>query len=66
MNLKESGVQFLALDIPEANTMIIGVLALIAQHEADAISARTKAALAARKAFSNSRYRVAGNRLIGV
>jgi DNA invertase Pin-like site-specific DNA recombinase len=50
MNLKDSGVQFEALDIPGANTMTVGVLALVAQHEAEAISARTKAALAARKA----------------
>lgn len=50
MNLKGSGVQFEALDIPGANTMTIGVLALVAQHEAEAISSRTKAALAARKA----------------
>ena|ERR1700722_11400946 len=50
MNLKDSNVQFEALDIPGANTMTVGVLALVAQHEAEAISARTKAALAARKA----------------
>jgi DNA invertase Pin-like site-specific DNA recombinase len=50
MNLKDSGVQFEALDIPGANSMTVGVLALVAQHEAEAISQRTKAALAARKA----------------
>lgn len=50
MNLKDSGVQFEALDIPGANTMTVGVLALVAQHEAEAISARTKSALAARRA----------------
>jgi DNA invertase Pin-like site-specific DNA recombinase len=50
MNLKDSGVQFEALDIPGANSMTVGVLALVAQHEAEAISARTKAALAARRA----------------
>lgn len=46
-NLKDSGVRFEALDIPGANSMTVGVLALVAQHEAEAISARTKAALAA-------------------
>lgn len=50
MNLKDSGVQFEALDIPGANSMTVGVLALVAQHEAEAISKRTKDALAARRA----------------
>ena len=50
MNLRDSSVQFEALDIPGANSMTVGVLALVAQHEAEAISARTKVALAARKA----------------
>lgn len=50
MTLRDSGVEFVAADLPEANTMTIGVMALVAQHEAEAISARTKAALAAAKA----------------
>jgi DNA invertase Pin-like site-specific DNA recombinase len=50
MTLKDSGVGFLAADLPEANTMTVGVMALVAQHEREAISARTKAALAAAKA----------------
>lgn len=50
MNLRDSGVQFEALDIPGANAMTVGVLALVAQNEAEAISSRTKAALAARRA----------------
>jgi DNA invertase Pin-like site-specific DNA recombinase len=50
MNLKDSGVQFEALDIPGANSMTVGVLALVAQHEAEAISKRTRDALAARRA----------------
>ena len=36
--------------MPEANTLTIGSLALVAQAEREAISARTKAALAAAKA----------------
>jgi DNA invertase Pin-like site-specific DNA recombinase len=39
-----------AADLPEANTMTVGVMAVVAQHEREAISARTKAALAAAKA----------------
>ena len=50
MNLRDSGVRFEALDIPGANSMTVGVLALVAQHEAEAISKRTTDALAARKA----------------
>lgn len=50
MNLRESGVEFKALDLPDVTTLTLGVLATIAQHERETISARTKAALAARKA----------------
>src|SRR5262249_24143562 len=50
MTLRDSGVEFVSADLPEANTMTIGVMALVAQHEAEMISARTKAALAAAKA----------------
>ncbi len=50
MNLRDSQIKFQALDIPEANTLTLGVLAVLAQHERELISARTRAALAARKA----------------
>jgi DNA invertase Pin-like site-specific DNA recombinase len=50
MNLRDSGVKFQALDIPEANTLTLGVMALLAQQERELISSRTKAALAARRA----------------
>jgi DNA invertase Pin-like site-specific DNA recombinase len=50
MNLRDSGVKFQALDIPEANTLTLGILSVLAQHERELISARTKAALAARRA----------------
>lgn len=49
-NLRDSGVKFQALDIPEANTLTLGVMAVLAQHEREIISGRTKAALAARRA----------------
>lgn len=50
MTLRDSGVEFIAADLPEANTMTVGVMALVAQHEREAISARTRSALAAAKA----------------
>lgn len=50
LSLRDSGVRFQALDIPEANTLTLGVMALLAQQERELISQRTKAALAARKA----------------
>jgi DNA invertase Pin-like site-specific DNA recombinase len=48
--MRDQGVKFQALDIPEANTLTLGVFAAMAQHEREIISARTKAALAARRA----------------
>ena len=48
--LQNDSVQFQALDIPEANTLTLGVMIAMAQHEREIISQRTRAALAARKA----------------
>lgn len=48
--LKESGVNFVACDLPELNTLTLAVVAGLAQYEAELISARTKAALGAKKA----------------
>ena len=49
-NLMESGVEFTAVDFPQANRLTIHILAAVAEHEAVMISARTKAALAAAQA----------------
>jgi DNA invertase Pin-like site-specific DNA recombinase len=46
----ESGVEFVAVDFPQANRLTVHILAAVAEHEASMISARTKAALAAGKA----------------
>lgn len=48
--LMESGVRFVAVDMPEADNLTIHVMAAVAEREAQLISGRTKAALAARKA----------------
>jgi DNA invertase Pin-like site-specific DNA recombinase len=49
-NLMESGVEFVAADMPMANRLTVHVLAAVAEHEREMISQRTKAALAATKA----------------
>ena len=43
--LKDSGVDFVCADMPDANTLTIGIFAVLAQHERELISSRTKAAL---------------------
>jgi DNA invertase Pin-like site-specific DNA recombinase len=48
--LKDSGVDLAAADMPDMNTLMFGIMATVAQHEREQISARTKAALAAAKA----------------
>jgi DNA invertase Pin-like site-specific DNA recombinase len=48
--LMESGVEFIAVDMPEANRLTIHILAAVAEHERETISQRTKAALQAAKA----------------
>lgn len=48
--LRDSGVEFVCADMPEANTLSIGIFATMAQYERELISERTKAALAAKKA----------------
>jgi DNA invertase Pin-like site-specific DNA recombinase len=49
LNLRDSGVDFLACDMPDANKLTIGIMALVAEQERDWISERTKAGLAAAK-----------------
>lgn len=50
LGLEKAGVEFIACDMPAANKLTIGIMALVAQQEREMISARTKAALAAAKA----------------
>lgn len=50
LGLQKAGVEFVAVDMPSANRMTVGIMALVAEEERRMISARTKAALAAAKA----------------
>jgi DNA invertase Pin-like site-specific DNA recombinase len=48
--LMRAGVDFVAVDMPQANKLTVHILAAVAEHEREAISQRTKAALQVAKA----------------
>lgn len=48
--LRDTNVNFVCADMPEANSLTIGIMAVLAQDERERISQRTKAALEAKKA----------------
>jgi DNA invertase Pin-like site-specific DNA recombinase len=50
MTLKNTGVVFVCCDMPEANTLTIGIMAVMAQHEREMIAKRTREGLQAAKA----------------
>lgn len=50
LGLERAGVEFVACDMPHANRLTIGIMAVVADEERRMISARTKAALSAAKA----------------
>jgi DNA invertase Pin-like site-specific DNA recombinase len=47
LTLRDAGVEFEAVDMPGATRMTVGIMAVVAEQEREAISARTKAALEA-------------------
>jgi len=49
LNLRDSGVDFIATDMPHADRFTVGIMALVAEKERDMISQRTKDGLAAAK-----------------
>jgi DNA invertase Pin-like site-specific DNA recombinase len=57
--LMNAGVEFVCVDAPHANRLTIHILAAMAEHEREMISARTKAALAQAKARG---VKLGGNR----
>ena len=50
LTLRDAGVDFVCCDMPDANTLTVGLFAVLAQHERETISKRTKEALAAKRA----------------
>jgi DNA invertase Pin-like site-specific DNA recombinase len=49
LNLRDSGVDFIAVDMPHADRFTVGIMALVAEKERDMISQRTKDGLSAAK-----------------
>jgi hypothetical protein len=47
--LRDSGVDFVCADMPEVNTLTIGIFAILAQHDRKLNSSRTRAALQQKK-----------------
>lgn len=50
LTLRDSGVRFVAADMPDVNELTVGIMARVAEQERQAISERTKEALKAAKA----------------
>ena len=59
LGLEKAGVEFVAADMPNANRLTVGIMAMVAEEERRMISTRTKVALAAAKARGT---KLGGNR----
>ena len=49
LNLRDSGVEFVAVDMPQADRFTVGIMALVAEREREMTSQRTRDGLAAAK-----------------
>ncbi|TWT10635.1 recombinase family protein [Reyranella sp. CPCC 100927] len=64
LTMRDSGVPFVAADMPDANDLTVGIMAVVAQAERKAISERTKAALASyRQRFERGEKDAKGRKL---
>lgn len=61
LTLRDSGVKFIAADMPDANEITVGIMSLVAQQEREAISKRTKEALAVAKVRLEAQGKRLGN-----
>lgn len=59
--LRDSGVRFVAADMPTADETVVGIMAVIAQREREMISQRTKEALAVARKRLEAEGRRLGN-----
>ena len=59
--LRDSGVQFIAADLPNADETVVGIMAVIAQREREMIAQRTRDALAVARKRLASQGRALGN-----
>lgn len=64
MTLRDGNVEVRACDMPEASTLEFGIRAVVAQHEREEISRRTKVALAAAKVQERQGPRVRDGRTL--
>jgi DNA invertase Pin-like site-specific DNA recombinase len=61
LHLRDSGVRFIAADLPNADETVVGIMAVIAQREREVIAQRTKEALAVARKRLAKEGRALGN-----
>ncbi len=61
LHLRDSGVRFIAADLPNADETVVGIMAVIAQREREMIAQRTREALAVARKRLAERGRFLGN-----